>query len=111
VTFAGRTHRIGQSNNAFVFPGVGLGALVTEAREITDGMFAAAARRLAEETRPEDLQAGSLFPPVADLRRVTAAIAEAVARQAQRDGVGREVPEGAVAQAMWFPDYLPYVAV
>jgi malate dehydrogenase (oxaloacetate-decarboxylating) len=113
VTWAGRTHRIGQGNNAFVFPGLGLGALLAEAREITEGMFAAAARRLAEEIQDRDLQAGSLFPPIADIRRVTAGIAGAVIRQAQRDGVGRELPDitRAVSEAMWFPDYLPYAAV
>jgi malic enzyme len=115
VVFGGRTHRIGQGNNAFVFPGVGLGALVAEAREITDGMFAAAARRLAEEIRDEDLQAGSLFPPISDLRRITAAIATSVVRQAQRDGVGRAPDEerlaATIAEAMWFPEYLPYLAI
>jgi malate dehydrogenase (oxaloacetate-decarboxylating) len=115
VSFAGRTHRIGQGNNAFVFPGLGLGALVAGAREITDGMFAAAARRLAQEIHDDDLQAGSLFPPVNDLRRVTRGIAEAVVAQAQREGVARAaVPEdiaAAVAAEMWFPDYLPYVPV
>jgi malate dehydrogenase (oxaloacetate-decarboxylating) len=116
VTFAGRTHRIGQGNNAFVFPGLGLGAMIVEAGVITETMFAAAARRLADEIRDDDLQAGSLFPPIADIRRVTAGIAAAVIRQAQRDGVGRrEIPDEAitraVADAMWSPAYLPYVAV
>jgi malic enzyme len=111
VTFEGRTHRIGQGNNAFIFPGVGLGALVAEATEITDGMFAAAGRRLAAYTSDDDLQAGSLFPPIADLRRVTEGIAEAVARQAHLEGVGREMADGAVKAAMWFPDYPPYLPV
>jgi malate dehydrogenase (oxaloacetate-decarboxylating) len=110
VAFGGRVHRIGQGNNAFVFPGLGLGALLAEAREITDGMFAAAARRLADEVTAADLEAGSLFPPVSDLRRVTAGIAVAVIRQAQREGVGRELadPAAAVAEATWYPEYLPY---
>jgi malate dehydrogenase (oxaloacetate-decarboxylating) len=86
---------------------------VVQARAITDGMFAAAARRLAEEIHDEDLAAGSLFPPVSDIRRVTRGIAEAVAAQALREGVGDPVPGGdlaaAVATEMWFPAYLPYL--
>jgi malic enzyme len=110
VTYGGRTTRIGQGNNVFVFPGVGLGALVSEAREITEGMFTAAAEQLAAEVRDEDLAAGSLFPRIADLRRVTARIAEAVVRRAREDGGGRpladdEIPR-AVAAAMWEPVYV-----
>jgi malate dehydrogenase (oxaloacetate-decarboxylating) len=112
VVRGGRTHRIGQGNNAFVFPGLGLGALVAEARAITDGMFAAAARRLAEEIRDQDLDAGSLYPPVADIRRVTVAIADTVVRQARDEGLGRPLPDheipAAVTQAMWYPDYVSY---
>jgi malate dehydrogenase (oxaloacetate-decarboxylating) len=109
VTFGGRTVRIGQGNNAFIFPGVGLGTLVAQASRITDGMFAAAAARLAEEVSPADLAAGSLFPPVSDLRRVTGGIAEAVVRRAAIDGVGRVLAEeeiaGAVAASRWEPAY------
>ncbi len=105
----GRTVRFGQGNNAFVFPGVGLGALVSEAREVTDAMFAAAADRLAEEVHADDLAEGSLFPPVHDLRRVTAAVAEAVVRQAREDGVGRDIEDadipGEVRRAIWEPRY------
>ena len=109
VTYGGRTTRVGQGNNVFIFPGVGLGALLSEAREITEGMFAAAAERLAAEVRDEDLAAGSLFPPIADLRRVTARIAEAVVREARQEGFGRplsdaEIPR-VVAAAMWEPAY------
>ena len=110
VTHAGRTTRVGQGNNAFIFPGVGLGALVSEAREITEGLFTAAAEQLASEVRDEDLAAGGLFPPIADLRRVTARIAEAVVRRARDEGTGRpladeEIPR-AVAAAMWDPVYV-----
>jgi len=113
VTYGGRTIKIGQGNNAFVFPGMGLGVLISEAREVTEGMFAAAAHRLAEEVREEDLQAGSLFPPPSEIRRVTAAIAEAVVRRAREEGVGREIPAEtiprAVAAAMWEPAYVAEV--
>jgi malate dehydrogenase (oxaloacetate-decarboxylating) len=110
VTHRGRTTRVGQGNNVFIFPGVGLGALLAEAREITEGMFAAAAERLAAEVRDEDLAAGSLFPPIADLRRVTARIAEAVVREARQERLGRplsdaEIPR-VVAAAMWEPRYV-----
>jgi malic enzyme len=109
VVHEGRAIRIGQGNNAFIFPGVGLGALVAEVREITEGMFTAAATRLAEAVRAEDLAAGSLFPPVAELRGVTADIAVAVACEARDSGVGRgpadaELPS-AVRAAMWEPVY------
>ena len=109
VVRQGRAIRIGQGNNAFVFPAVGLGALVAEAREITDGMFTAAAVRLAELVAADDLAAGSLFPPIADLRPVTTEIAVAVAREAARAGVGGALDEdalpGAVRAAMWEPVY------
>jgi malate dehydrogenase (oxaloacetate-decarboxylating) len=109
VAHGGRLVRIGQGNNAFVFPAIGLGALVGEAREITDGMFTAAAARLAELVADEDLAAGSLFPPIARLREVTAEIAVAVAREAGRAGVGRAMDERALVEAvrgaMWEPVY------
>jgi malic enzyme len=108
VQVGDRTVRIGQGNNAFVFPGVGLGVLVSEAREVTDGMFAAAADALAGEVAEEDLRAGSLFPRIAGLRSVTARVAETVVRQAVSEGVARnpsENPAEAVAAAMWEPVY------
>lgn len=115
VSFDGRTIAIGQGNNAFVFPGMGLGVLVSEAREVTDVLFAAAAEALAAEVHPEDLASGSLFPPVHDIRRVTARVAEAVVRAARDSGVGRAIGDGeiprAVAAGMWEPAYLPMVPV
>ncbi len=108
VEIGERRVRIGQGNNAFIFPGVGLGVLVSEAREVTDAMFAAAADTLAAQLQDEDLAAGSLFPRIAELRRITARVAEAVVRQAASDGVARNPPDDpaeAVASAMWDPAY------
>ena len=112
VIYGGRTHVIGQGNNAFIFPGMGLGLMVSEAREVTDALFAAAARRLAEEVHPEDLAAGSLFPSTSQIRRVTRAVAESVVKAAQEEGLANrviaqaDIPQ-AVAEAMWDPAYLP----
>ena len=112
VSYGGREFRIGQGNNVFIFPGVGLGVMTAEVREVTDGLFAAAARQLAEEVSLEDLQAGSLFPPTSQIRRVTKAVAAAVVRAAQEEGVANrvlaeaDIPR-AVADAMWDPAYLP----
>jgi len=109
VEFQGRTVRIGQGNNVFVFPGVGLGALVAEAREITDTMFAAAGEALAAEVEEAEIREGALYPAMGRLRQVTARVAAAVVKEARDRGVGRplidtEIP-GAVAAAMWEPLY------
>jgi malic enzyme len=110
VPWGGREIRIGQANNAFVFPGVGLGLLLSEAKEVTEEMFAAAAGALAGQVSAVDRAEGCLFPRIEDLRKVTAHVAEAVVREALRSGVARQrvddVPR-AVAEAMWEPAYLP----
>jgi malic enzyme len=114
VSWGNREIRIGQANNAFVFPGVGLGVLVSEAREVTDEMFVAAAGALAEQVSATDLADGCLFPRIDDLREVTAHVAQAVVSEALRARIaGRrveDVPE-AVARAMWEPAYVPMEAV
>jgi malic enzyme len=112
VTVDGQVHVIGQANNVFIFPGMGLGAIVAEAREITDEMFLLAARTLAEMVSPERLAIGALYPPVSDLRKVSREIAAKVVCQSRDCGVGRlyrdeEVFE-AVDSAMWYPEYLAY---
>ena len=112
VRVDGVEHVIGQANNVFIFPGLGLGAIVAEAREITDEMFLLAARTLAEMVAPERLAAGALYPAVSDLRRVSREIAAKVVCQSRDCGVGRlyrdEEVFDAVDSAMWYPDYLPY---
>lgn len=109
VSFGGRAIAVGQANNAFVFPGIGLGAIVAEAREVTDSMFTVAADQLAAIPGAADLAAGALFPNVRDLRRVTATIAAAVVREARDCGVGKPLPDAEiperVAAAMWTPEY------
>jgi malic enzyme len=112
VEIDGSIHVIGQANNVFVFPGVGLGAIVAEAREITDEMFMLAAQTLAEMVSPERLASGALYPAVADLREVSRRIAAQVVAQCRDCGVGRlyrdDEIEAVVDSAMWYPAYLPY---
>jgi malate dehydrogenase (oxaloacetate-decarboxylating) len=116
VEHNGRTHVIGQGNNAFVFPGIGLGAIVSQARMVTDGMLEAAAKALAEEVTPDDLATGSLYPRINALRRVTARVAGAVVAAAIADDVAQrqlkpgEIPP-AVRSAMWEPQYPELVPV
>ena len=113
VEHGGRRHEIGQANNVFVFPGLGLGAIVAEARTMPDRLFLVAARTLAEQVTDERLAVGALYPPVDRLRKVTRAIALAVATAAREDGLAR-VPDDTdlaaqVDAAMWWPDYVPYL--
>ena len=112
MSHGGRTIRIGQGNNVFIFPGVGLGAMVSEARVVTDSMFIAAATTLGTCVSEEDLASGALYPRVTELRRISAAIAEAVVREAVIAGVGRSIPteqiQQVVADAMWTPEYPIY---
>jgi malic enzyme len=109
VELAGGSRTIGQANNVFIFPGVGLAAVVAEAREITEEAFLVAARELAGLVSPERLAAGAIFPPISDLRQVGRAIAVAVVRQLRDTGYGRqyrdEEIEPAVDAAIWWPAY------
>jgi malate dehydrogenase (oxaloacetate-decarboxylating) len=113
VTLDGVRHEIGQANNAFIFPGVGLGAIVAETRAITDRMFLLAARTLAAAVTDERIAAGALYPPISSLRAVSREIATAVVREAIETGVAGAAisPEGASAAvdaATWWPAYVPY---
>ena len=108
VEWEGRRQVIGQANNVFIFPGVGLGLIAGEVREVTDEMFLAAAGTLARAVSSERLAAGALYPPLSELRRISRQIAVAVGRS--RGGLPG--PDGDVAAAvdalMWYPAYRPY---
>ncbi len=111
VTHAGQRHRIGQCNNAFVFPGVGLGVCVGRARHVSDGMFLDAAKALAANVTAEDLAEGSVYPKLARIRDCSHAVACAVIRRAVAEGHAEADVlmnlEESVRRAMWFPEYLP----
>jgi malate dehydrogenase (oxaloacetate-decarboxylating)(NADP+) len=87
VTFGGRTYTPGQGPNVYIFPGVGYGALACGAREITDAMFLAAARRLAELVTPEDLALGRIYPSLTRIREVSLELAVAVVAEAKLSGL------------------------
>ena len=98
---------IAQCNNMYIFPGMGLAALVSGARRITDGMFRAAATTLA------GLSSGDqLYPPLGEIRRISAAIAFAASKCAQAEEVADPVDDATlrtrIAAAMWDPTYVPY---
>jgi malate dehydrogenase (oxaloacetate-decarboxylating) len=107
VEHGGVTYRIAQANNALVFPGLGLGVTVTRAARITDGMITAAAEAVAGLS-DATTRGASLLPPVTDLRMVSAAVAIAVARAAEKEGLAQaplDDPVQQVHQAMWRPQY------
>ncbi len=112
VEVDGHVHEIGQANNVFIFPGMGLGAIAAEARMITPRMFLLAAQTLAETVTGERLALGALYPPVANLRAVSRAIAIRVAREAVDEGLAGIDPEtdieALVDASMWWPAYVPY---
>ena len=113
VEYEGRTYVIGQGNNVFIFPGVGLGAVVSEASEITNEMFSIASRAMAECVSPERLDAGAIYPHQDELREVSFKIACAVVKYASESHLGRFIPEEKVEEvvraAMWYPEYVPVV--
>ena len=111
VEHAGRRHVIGQANNVFIFPGVGLGTAIAETREVTTEIFHIASATLAAEVSAERLAAGAIFPHQSELRRVSFAIACAVVRYASEKSLGRRIPdedvEAVVRSAVWEPAYVP----
>jgi len=113
VEVDGRAREIGQANNVFIFPGLGLGVIAAEARRITDRMFLFAARTLAAAVTDARLADGAIYPPVSDLRAVSRAIAVGVAREAVEADLAGIAPgidlEAIVDGAMWWPHYVPYV--
>jgi len=110
--YGGRVRRADQTNNAYIFPGVGLGVLASGARRVSQEMFMAAARALAGMSPAADDPEAPLLPPIADLRRVAMVVAHAVAHQAQAEGLAEPCEEAeleaCIAAAMWEPVYRPY---
>lgn len=97
VEHEGRTLVPGQGNNAYIFPGLGLGVVAVEAAHVTDEMFMAAAHTLAARVSDQDLDSGSVYPPLREIRNVSLAIAVAVAEVAYAQGLARVPRPGDLA--------------
>lgn len=113
VKFNNQTITIGQCNNVFVFPGVGLGVISSGARRVSNEMFVAAARALAEFSPALRDPAASLYPALENVRDVSRRVALSVAEEAQADGLAkkssREELERIVDSNIWNPEYARYV--
>jgi malate dehydrogenase (oxaloacetate-decarboxylating) len=112
VEWKGKKIPINQTNNSYIFPGMGLGILASRARRVTDAMFMVAAKVLAEMSPTVTEKEGRLLPPVGRLRAVATAVGKAVARQAQADGVAETCDDATldkrIATGVWEPRYRPY---
>jgi malate dehydrogenase (oxaloacetate-decarboxylating)(NADP+) len=113
VTYKGTRHVPTQGNNAYIFPGLGLGAVISRAKHVTDDMFYVATRAAADMTTDEELQQGSILPPLEAIREVSATIAAAVAEYAWDEGLARRRrPRDIMAlvrSQMYDPQYSSYV--
>lgn len=114
VCMDGVTHPIGQGNNAFIFPGLGFGAIVSDAKKITDTMVLAASEALAEYTIDKYVEGGLIYPPVSDLQETSVRVATHVVKQAISDGVAQrtDIPEDVeafVRERFWNAEYIPFV--
>lgn len=113
VKFQGQTFVPGQANNAYIFPGVGLGVLASEAFRVTDEMFTAAAKSLNDQVTTDDLKIGRLYPSLTRIREVSAKIAEAVAkvvynRELTKSTQPPDLPDH-IKSIMYEPDFSHYV--
>lgn len=113
VSWEGQDRPVGQANNVFIFPGVGMGTIVAEATTVTDEMILVASRALASQVSDSQLEHGALYPPIEALSDISRAVALAVASEAVASGVaGIDAGvslAGVVDESMWFPSYVPYI--
>ena len=113
VKYGNQTFVPGQGNNAYIFPGVGLGVIVSQSRTVTDEMFLAAAHSLANQVKDSDIERGRVYPPLPDIRQVSAKIAAEVAKMAYDNGfTDKPEPKDILAEVnayMYRPVYPHYV--
>ncbi|MBS9403076.1 NAD-dependent malic enzyme [Halomonas sp. TRM85114] len=112
VLHDGHTYRIAQCNNAYIFPGIGLGVVASGARRITDAMLMSASRALAREAPIVKHGEGALLPPLSDIRGLSKVIAFDVAAQAQQEGMALKTDgtklRDAIERHSWMPSYRRY---
>ncbi|GBG82530.1 hypothetical protein CBR_g34906 [Chara braunii] len=110
VQYNGKTYVPGQGNNMFIFPGVGLGAVLAQVEMVTDGMFIAASRSLADSVSDEDISSGKVFPSVSRVREISADVASAIMKKAFDDnlaGIDRPADiKEFVKRSMYQPQYV-----
>ena len=110
VHYQGRSYPIGQCNNVFIFPGVGLGVIASKAKHVTDHMFLVAAQVLSQHTPIKHSPTASLFPKLSQLKAISREIAIAVGKEALKEGICRDPIseseiEKRVEEAIWEPKY------
>jgi len=112
VDVNGKLMRISQINNSFIFPGLALGILVSRSTRVSDAMIMASAKALASLSPTLEDPNAPLLPPIADCRKVSLVVAEAVAKQAMADGTAEKMDDKALRESLrgyvWEPVYLPY---
>jgi malate dehydrogenase (oxaloacetate-decarboxylating) len=110
--YAGKAYVTSQCNNMFIFPGIGLGALVSKAARITTKMFLQASKAVSGIVTEEQRSRNMLLPELADIRDVSARVAKAVAIEARESGLGRILSddefERVIRKAQWQPHYYPF---
>lgn len=115
VEYKGQTYRAAQGNNVYIFPGVGLGALAAKAQRLDDETFSVAAKALAAYLSDESLSRGLVYPPLAELRDISAHIALAVAHEAVASGKAPPVDDKTlqrrIDKLMWQPEYPQLIPV
>jgi malate dehydrogenase (oxaloacetate-decarboxylating) len=115
VSFSGKTYPIGQGNNAFIFPGLGFAAILSEASQITDAMVLEASYALADYTADRHLDSGWVYPPIRELQEVSIQVAGRVMECAISDGVAQKTSlptnhcDSYIRKLFWRPRYLPIV--
>ena len=115
VVYGDKTFAIGQGNNAFVFPGIGFAAILSEASRITDAMVLESAYALADYTAAAHMESGRVYPPVKELQEVSVRVTNRVMTRAIEEGVAqrqeleRRDLDTYIRQHFWKPRYLPFV--